>query len=50
MAIEQQKAVPTAQMENSPVSDDRLRLAAHIAECLRDAGFDCEVAAPLSVH
>ena len=51
MVIEQQKAVPTAQTENSPVGDDRrLRIATHIAECLRNAGLDCEVAAPLSVH
>jgi len=49
MAI-QQKAVAIAKKENPPVGDDRLRIAAHIAQCLRDAGFDCEVAAPLSIH
>ena len=49
MAI-QQKAVAVAKKENPPVSDDRLRLAAYIAQRLRDAGFDCEVAAPLSIH
>jgi len=48
MAI-QQKAVAVAKKESPPV-DDRLRIAAYIAQCLRDAGFDCEVAAPLSIH
>ena len=49
MAI-QQKAVAVAKKESQPVSDDRLRIAAYIAKCLRDAGFECEVAVPLSIH
>ena len=50
MPIEQQKAASTAQKENPPISDDRLRMVARVAKSLRDAGFDCDVAAPLLIH
>jgi len=44
-----QKAVATGQME-SPVSDDRQRMAARLAQCLRDDGYKCEVVAALPIH
>ena len=47
MEIKRQKADAAAQKENLCVRDDRQRLAIPIAQDLRDAGFDCEVAAPL---
>ena len=50
MAIEQQKAVATAQMESLPVSDNRQRMAARLAVLLRDAGYNCEVVAALPIH
>jgi hypothetical protein len=50
MEIKQQKADAAAQKENLRVRDDRQRLAIRIAQDLRDAGFDCEVAAPLPIH
>jgi hypothetical protein len=50
MEIKQQKADAAAQKENLRVHDDRQRLAIRIAKDLRDAGFDCEVAAPLPPH
>jgi hypothetical protein len=50
MEIKQQKADATTQKENLRVIDDRHRLAIRIAQNLRDAGFDCEVAAPLPIH
>ena len=50
MEIKQQKADATAQKENLPIHDDRQRLAIRIAQSLRDAGFDCEVAALLPIH
>ena len=49
MEIKQQKA-DAGQKENLRVRDDRQRLAIRIAKDLRDAGFDCEVAAPLPIH
>jgi hypothetical protein len=50
MEIKQQKADAAAQKENLRVRDDRQRLAIRITQGLRDAGFDCEVAAPLPIH
>jgi hypothetical protein len=50
MEIKQQKADAVAQKENLRVRDDRQRLVIRIAQDLRDAGFDCEVAAPLPTH
>ena len=50
MEIKQQKTDATAQKENLRVHDDRQRLAVHIAQSLRDAGFDCEVASLLPIH
>jgi len=50
MANQQEKAVATAQMERLPVSDDRQRMAARLAQSLRDAGYNCEVAAALAIH
>jgi len=50
MAIEQQKAVATSQMESLPVSDNRQRMAARLAQLLRDAGYNCEVVAALPIH
>jgi hypothetical protein len=50
MAIEQQKAVATSQMESLPVSDNRQRMAACLAQLLRDAGYNCEVVAALPIH
>jgi len=48
MPIEQQKAAPTAQKENPPISDDRLRMVARVAKSLRDAGFDCDGCCPFA--
>ena len=50
MAIEQQKAVATSQMESLPVSDNRQRMVARLAVLLRDAGYNCEVVAALPIH
>jgi len=50
MEIKQQKADAAAQKENLRVRDDRQFLAIRIAQNLRDAGFHCEVAAPLPIH
>jgi hypothetical protein len=50
MEIKQQKADAAAQKENLRVRDDRQRLAIRIAQDLRDAGFDCEVAGSLPIH
>jgi hypothetical protein len=50
MASEQQKAVATAQRESLLVSDDRQRMAARLAQWLRDAGYNCEVVAALPIH
>jgi hypothetical protein len=50
MANEQQKAVATAQMESLLVRDDRQRIAVRLAQCLRDAGYNCEVVAALPIH
>jgi len=50
MEVKQQKADAAAQKENLRVRDDRQRLAIRIAQHLWDAGFDCEVAAPLPIH
>jgi hypothetical protein len=50
MEIKQQKADSTGQKENLRVGDDPRRLAIRMAQALGDAGFDCEVAAPLPIH
>jgi hypothetical protein len=50
MEIKQQKADAAAQKENLLVRDDRQRLVIRIAQALRDAGLDCEVAAPSPTH
>ena len=50
MAIEQQKAVATSQMESLPVSDNRQRMAARFAQLLPDAGYNREVVAALPIH
>ena len=50
MAIEQQKAVATSRMESLPVSDNRQRMAARLAQLLRYAGYNCEVVAALPIH
>jgi hypothetical protein len=50
MASEQQKAVATAQRESLLVSDDRQRMAARLAQWLRDAGYNCEVVVALPIH
>ena len=50
MEIKQQKADATAQKENLRVSNDQQRLEIRMAQALGDAGFDCEVAAPLPIH
>ena len=44
------KAVATAQRESLLVSDDRQRMAARLAQWLRDAGYNCEVVAALPIH
>jgi hypothetical protein len=50
MEIKQQKADPTGEKENLRAGDDPWRLAIRMAQALRDAGFDCEVTAPLPFH
>jgi hypothetical protein len=50
MEIKQRKTDATAQKENLLVSDDGQRLEIRIAQALRDAGFDCKVAASLPIH
>jgi hypothetical protein len=50
MEIKQQKADAAAQKENLLVRDDRQRLVIRIPQALRDAGLDCEVAAPSPTH
>ena len=50
MEIKQQKADAAAQTKNIRDRDDRQRLAIRIAHALRDAGLDCEVAAPSPTH
>ena len=50
MEIKQQKADATVQKENLRVGDDPKRLAIRMARALREAGFDCEIAAPLPIH
>jgi len=50
MEIKQQKADSATRKENLRLRDDRQSLAMRIAQDLRDAGFDCEVAAPLPIH
>jgi hypothetical protein len=50
MEIKQQKADAAAQKENLRDRDDRQRLAIRIAQILRDAGLDCDVAALPFTH
>ena len=49
MEIKQQKVDAAAQTDLR-VRDDRQRLAIRIAQALRDAGLECEVAALPTIH